>query len=58
MMEDETVPLSQHSPGDSEPAFLGELRAEFVSCGGEVLSLERGDYREFVDLRLLSIGET
>ena len=56
-MEDETVPLSQHSPGDAEPVFLGELRAEFVSCAGEVLSFERGDCREFVDLGLLYIGE-
>ena len=56
-MEDETIPLLQHSPGDTEPAFLGELRAEFVACAEEVLSFKRSDYREIVDLCLLYIGD-
>ncbi|KAF0307494.1 hypothetical protein FJT64_021192 [Amphibalanus amphitrite] len=51
LMEDKTIPLSQHSPGDAEPAFLGELRAEFVSCAEKVLNFKRGDYRDFITKR-------
>ena len=48
--------LSCYHPGEAEPSFLGELRAELTKCAAGVLHYKRGDYREFVQLCLVYLG--
>ena len=54
---DSSGPLSRYVPGDAEQPFLAELRAELTVCAAGVIDHKRGDYREFVELCLVYLGE-
>ena len=58
MSTDESGPLSFYTPDDAEPQCLLGMRAELEKCVTGMVNHKRGDYREFVQLLLLYLGNT